>query len=98
MVSRKVRRSPSLLKVYYEQLAYVQPPPPLRKNRRRGSLSFFLRGGGGGGGGASVSVYLKSLFSFFSLSLFIRKTLIHMLMQLNEAEYHVKNYGDRGGC
>ena len=53
---------------------------------------------GKGGWGASVSVYLKSLFSFFSLSLFIRKTLIHMLMQLNEAEYHLKNYGDRGGC
>ena len=96
MVSRKVRRSPSLLKVYYEQLAYVQPPPPLRKNRRRGSLSdFFSEGKGGGGGGLSV---LKITFFFFSLSLFIRKTLIHMLMQLNEAEYHLKNYGDRGGC
>ena len=95
MVSRKVRRSPSLLKVYYEQLAYVQPPPPLRKNRRRGSLSDFFSEGKGGGGGLSV---LKITFLFFSLSLFIRKTLIHMLMQLNEAEYHLKNYGDRGGC
>ena len=56
---------------------------------------FFLRGRGWGGGGLSV---LKITFLFFSLSLFIRKTLIHMLMQLNEAEYHLKNYGDRGGC
>ena len=70
MVSRKVRRSPSLLKVYYEQLAYVQPPPPLRKNRRRGSLSDFFsegKGGGGGGGGggpAGLSV-LKITFLFF---------------------------------
>ena len=87
MVSRKVRRSPSLLKVYYEQLAYVQPPPPLRKNRRRGSLSDFFSEGKGGGGGVGLSV-LK----------ITKKTLIHMLMQLNEAEYHLKNYGGRGGC
>ena len=98
MVSRKVRRSPSLLKVYYEQLAYVQPPPPLRKNRRRGCLSDFFSEGKGGGGGVGLSVLKITFLFFFSLSLFIRKTLIHMLMQLNEAEYHLKNYGDRGGC
>ena len=46
---------------------------------------FFLRGRGGGGVGLSVLKITK-------------KTLIHMLMQLNEAEYHLKNYGGRGGC